>query len=72
MHPELVARLERTRHVQNVDSPYGRDNAGQLSTLDPPGAVVPGSAYAYSDAMADIRGLFQQAPIVRIFDTGED
>ena len=26
----------------------------------------------YSDAMADIRGLFQQAPIVRIFDTGSD
>jgi len=28
---DLVARLERTRHVQSVDSPYGRDNAGQLS-----------------------------------------
>jgi quinol monooxygenase YgiN len=27
---------------------------------------------SYSDAMADIRGLFQQAPIVRIFDTGTD
>src|SRR5919108_1871390 len=28
---EVVARLERTRSVQNVSSPYGRDNAGQLS-----------------------------------------
>lgn len=27
---------------------------------------------SYSDAMADLRGLFQQAPIVRIFDTGAD
>jgi uncharacterized membrane protein YdfJ with MMPL/SSD domain len=42
---DVVARLERTRHVQNVDSPYGRDNAGQLSkdgrsalvTFDVPG-----------------------------------
>ncbi|HEX6582073.1 MAG TPA: MMPL family transporter [Thermoleophilaceae bacterium] len=42
---ELVARLERTRHVENVDSPYGRDNAGQRSedgrsalvTFDVPG-----------------------------------
>jgi uncharacterized membrane protein YdfJ with MMPL/SSD domain len=28
---EVVARLERTRNVQNVSSPYARDNAGQLS-----------------------------------------
>ena len=28
---EVVARLERTKNVQNVSSPYGRDNAGQLS-----------------------------------------
>ena len=42
---EVVARLERTRYVQNVDNPYGRDNAGQLSkdgrsalvTFDVPG-----------------------------------
>jgi uncharacterized membrane protein YdfJ with MMPL/SSD domain len=42
---DVVARLERTRYVQNVDNPYGRDNAGQLSkdgrsalvTFDVPG-----------------------------------
>jgi uncharacterized membrane protein YdfJ with MMPL/SSD domain len=42
---EVVARLERTKHVENVDSPYGRDNVGQLSedgrsalvTFDVPG-----------------------------------
>jgi uncharacterized membrane protein YdfJ with MMPL/SSD domain len=42
---DVVARLERTKYVQNVDSPYGRDNAGQLSkdsrsalvTFDVPG-----------------------------------
>jgi uncharacterized membrane protein YdfJ with MMPL/SSD domain len=28
---EVVARLERARNVQNVSSPYGSDNAGQLS-----------------------------------------
>jgi uncharacterized membrane protein YdfJ with MMPL/SSD domain len=28
---EVVARLERTRNVQNVSGPYGRGNAGQLS-----------------------------------------
>jgi uncharacterized membrane protein YdfJ with MMPL/SSD domain len=43
---DVVARLERTRHVENVDNPYVRDNAGQLSkdgrsalvTFDVPGA----------------------------------
>ena len=42
---DVVARLEATRHVGTVDSPYGRDNAGQLSedgrsalvTFDVPG-----------------------------------
>jgi uncharacterized membrane protein YdfJ with MMPL/SSD domain len=42
---KAVARLERTRHVENVDGPYGPDNAGQLSkdgrsalvTFDVPG-----------------------------------
>jgi uncharacterized membrane protein YdfJ with MMPL/SSD domain len=42
---DVVARLQRTRYVQNVDNPYGRDNAGQLSkdgrsalvTFDVPG-----------------------------------
>jgi RND superfamily putative drug exporter len=28
---EVVGRLEHTDNVQNVSSPYGRDNAGQLS-----------------------------------------
>jgi uncharacterized membrane protein YdfJ with MMPL/SSD domain len=28
---EVVGRLEHTKNVQNVSSPYGRDNAGQLS-----------------------------------------
>jgi uncharacterized membrane protein YdfJ with MMPL/SSD domain len=28
---DVVARLERTENVQNVSSPYARDNAGQLS-----------------------------------------
>jgi uncharacterized membrane protein YdfJ with MMPL/SSD domain len=28
---EVVGRLEHTENVQNVSSPYGRDNAGQLS-----------------------------------------
>ena len=28
---ELVGRLEHTKNVQNVHSPYGRDSAGQLS-----------------------------------------
>jgi uncharacterized membrane protein YdfJ with MMPL/SSD domain len=28
---EVVSRLERTRNVQNVSSPYGPDSAGQLS-----------------------------------------
>jgi uncharacterized membrane protein YdfJ with MMPL/SSD domain len=28
---ELVGRLEHTKNVQNVSSPYGRDNAGQLA-----------------------------------------
>ena len=42
---DVVARLEATGHVRNVDSPYGRDNAGQRSedgrsalvTFDMPG-----------------------------------
>jgi RND superfamily putative drug exporter len=28
---DVVGRLERTKHVANVSSPYGADNAGQLS-----------------------------------------
>jgi uncharacterized membrane protein YdfJ with MMPL/SSD domain len=28
---DVVGRLERTKNVRNVSSPYGRDNAGQLS-----------------------------------------
>jgi uncharacterized membrane protein YdfJ with MMPL/SSD domain len=42
---DVVARLERTRHVENVTGPYNRDSAGQLSedgrsalvTFDVPG-----------------------------------
>ena len=28
---QVVGRLENTENVQNLSSPYGRDNAGQLS-----------------------------------------
>ena len=54
------ARLERTRYVQNVKNPYGRDNAGQLSkdgrsalvTFDVPGANAEDRVDPSLDAVA--------------------
>ena len=49
---DLTPRLSATAGLRYSREHKTIDNAGQLSTLDPPIAVVPGSAYAYSDAIA--------------------
>jgi uncharacterized membrane protein YdfJ with MMPL/SSD domain len=59
---EVVARLEHTKNVQNVSSPYGRDNAGQLSedgrsalvTFDIPGASPEDKVDPSLDAVASL------------------
>jgi len=48
---EMTPRLSMTAGLRHSREHKTIDNAGQLSALDPPGVVVPGSAYAYSDAM---------------------
>ena len=48
---DVAPRLSATAGLRYSREHKSIDNAGQISTLDPPGAVLPGSAYSYSDAI---------------------
>jgi iron complex outermembrane recepter protein len=49
---DVTPRLSATAGLRHSREHKTIDNAGRVSTLDPPLAVVPGSAYAYTDAIA--------------------